>query len=94
MAKSTGIVLAAGGIAFGNDWVQTKKPNLRIPVATLGATLFLAGIERLNTRAGVGLATMMMILALVTPVKGKAPAQTVVALMQQPKKPVIPPHGG
>jgi len=42
MAKSTGIVLAAGGISFANEWWQTKTPNFRIPAATLGAALFLA----------------------------------------------------
>lgn len=85
MAKSTGIVLTAGGVAFANEWVQTSTPNIRIPIATLGAAFFLAGVERLNTTAGVGLAWMMMILAFVTPVKGKAPAQTLVGIMQETK---------
>lgn len=85
MAKSTGIVLTAGGVAFANEWWQTKTPNFRIPIATLGVAFLFTGIERLNSRAGVGLAWMMLILALTTPIKGKAPAQTVLAVMQEPK---------
>jgi hypothetical protein len=86
MAKSTGIVLTAGGVAFANEWLQTNTPNFRIPIATLGVAFLFAGIERINTKAGVGLAWMMLILALTTPINGKAPAQTVLVAMQQPKK--------
>lgn len=83
MAKSTGIILTAGVISFGNEWIQENKINYRIPVATLGAAFFLAGVERLNEKAGVGLAWMALILAFLTPIKGKAPAQTAVQLMKK-----------
>lgn len=86
MAKSTGIVLTAGGIAFANEWLNGGSVNLRIPVATLGVAVVFAGIEKLDETAAVGLSIMMLVLALVTPINGKAPAQTVVALMQTPNK--------
>lgn len=88
MAKSTGVVLTASGIAFANEWAQTNTPNIRIIIGGLGAAFFLAGVERLNERAGVGLAWMLMIAALTLPVNGKSPAQTVLAWQQQkPQQP-------
>lgn len=78
MSQSTGIVLTATGIAFANDWAQTGDVNLRIPVAGLGVALLFAGVERLDARAGVGLAYIMLITAVLTPINGKSPAQTVV----------------
>jgi hypothetical protein len=89
MAKSTGIVLAAGGISFANDWIEkvaqpkaneTPTPNLRIPVATLAVALVFAGIEQLNERAAVGLSWIMLITVLVTPIRGRAPVQNLALL--------------
>lgn len=76
MAKSTGIVLTATGIAFTNEWLQDGTPNIRIPVAGLLVALIFDGIERLNERAGVGLAYIMLITATLAPINGKSPAQT------------------
>lgn len=45
MAASTGILLTAGAITFGNEWVHGHL-NWRIPVATLGAAVIFAGMER------------------------------------------------
>lgn len=48
MAKSTGILLAAGGITFGNEWVHhPSAPNWRIPVATAALAIIFAGIEKI-----------------------------------------------
>lgn len=77
MAQSTGIVLTATAISFANDWYQSGQPNLRIPVAGLFVALAFGGVEQLDTRAGVGLAYLMLITALLTPINGKAPAETV-----------------
>lgn len=76
MAKSTGIVLTAGAISFGNDWWQSKQPNFRIPVATLAVALIFGGIERINEKAGIGLGVIMLVTVLVTPMHGKAPLQS------------------
>jgi hypothetical protein len=83
MAESTGIVVTAGVITFGNDWVQTGKPNWRIAMGTLGTALVFAGLEKLDEQAAVGLAVIVMITVLlggVTP-GVKSPAQEVLSLM-------------
>jgi hypothetical protein len=81
MAKSTGIVLTATAIGMGNEFVQGFGINFRMGIAGLGAALFLTGVEKINETAGVGLSVIMMITVLLTPFKGKAPAQEVVSLM-------------
>ncbi len=77
MAKSTGIVLAAGGISFANEWYNDNTPNFRIVVATLGVALLFDGIERINEGAAVGLASIMLITVLITPIHKKTPVDTV-----------------
>lgn len=77
MAKSTGIMLAATAISFGNEWLNTGEPNIRLAGAGLAATLFLDGVEMLNSRAAVGIASIALVTVLVTPFNGKSPAQTV-----------------
>jgi hypothetical protein len=81
MAMSTGIVLTATAIGMGNEFIQGSGINFRMGIAGLGAALLLTGIEKLNYTAGVGLSVMVLIAVLVTPFKGKAPAQEVLALI-------------
>lgn len=81
MAQSTGIMLVAGGISFGNEWLQTKTPNWRIPVATAASAAFLAGIEKLYPKAAIGLGTIALITVLITPLHGKSPMQTVIDVL-------------
>lgn len=85
MSQSTGIMLFAGTISFGNEWIQTGKPNWRIPVATLVAGVFLNGVERIQPKAGVGLAVIVLITVLATPFKGKSPLQEAVSVLPKPK---------
>lgn len=75
MAKSTGIILAATAISFGNEWLQGEI-NWRIPVAGLGTAVFFAGLEMLSPQAAVGLATIALITVLFTPFQGNSPVQT------------------
>jgi len=89
MAASTGIVLTAGVITFGNEWVQLGKPNWRIAMATLGTAVVFAGLEKLDEQAAVGLAAIVMITVLfggVTP-GVKSPAQEVLSLLGKGGKP-------
>lgn len=86
MAKSTGIVLTATGITVANEWIQTNQLNFRVVIAGLGVALLFDGIEKINERAGVGLSIIMLITVLVTPINGKAPAQTVLGFTQQKGK--------
>jgi len=81
MAKSTGIVLTATAIGMGNEFIQGFGVNFRMGIAGLGAALFLTGIEKINETAGVGLSIMVLIAVMLTPFKGKAPAQEVVSLI-------------
>lgn len=81
MAKSTGIVLTAVAIGMGNEFVQGQGINFRMGIAGLGAALLLSGVEKLNETAGVGLASIVLITVLLTPFKGKSPAQEVLTLM-------------
>ena len=88
MAASTGIILTAGAITFGNEWVQTGKPNFRVAVATLGSALVFAGLEKLDERAAVGLAAIVMVTVLIGGVTPgvKSPAQEVLSLIGSKKK--------
>lgn len=82
MGASTGIMLAATGISFANEWQNTGNVNFRIPVAGFGVALLLDGIEKFSPQAAVGLATIALITILVTPVGAskKSPAQTLAGL--------------
>lgn len=85
MAKSTGIILTATAIGMGNEFIQGQGLNFRMGIAGLGAALFLTGIEKINEQAAVGLSVIVMITVLLTPFKGKAPAQEVLTLINQGK---------
>jgi hypothetical protein len=85
MAKSTGIILTATAIGMGNEFIQGQGLNFRMGIAGLGAALFLSGIEKINEQAAVGLSVIVLITVMLTPFKGKAPAQEVVALINSGK---------
>lgn len=83
MARSTGIVLAAGAITAANELlfaplagVPGARPwhdlNWRIIPATAGLALALAGLEHLAPGFAVGLAWLTLASILIVPV-GKAP---------------------
>jgi hypothetical protein len=64
MAASTALLLTAGAITFGNEWVHNPKhPNWRIPVATLAISVVFAGIERIPGAApfAVGVAAIALV---------------------------------
>lgn len=87
MAKSANIMLAAGTITFGNAWLQQKRPNWRIAIATLGSTVLFAGLEALSEGAAVGIASIVLITVLLgQPIKGvKSPAEEVLDLLGKKK---------
>lgn len=62
MAQSTGIILTAGAITFGNEWVHGHV-NWRIPIATAGAAVIFAGMEQIPGAApfAVGIAVIALI---------------------------------
>lgn len=81
MARSTGIVLAAGGITAANELLFAplsghgtpwKDFNWRIIPATAGLALALAGVEKIAPAFAVGLAGLGLVTVLVVPF-GNAP---------------------
>jgi hypothetical protein len=86
MAESTGLILTAGVITFGNEWLQGGGPNWRVAIGTLGTAAVFAGLEKLDQRAAVGLAVIVVITVLiggVTP-KYKSPTQELLTVLGQP----------
>jgi hypothetical protein len=83
MAASTGIILTAGVITFGNEWLQKGTVNFRVAAATLGSALVFAGLEKLDQQAAVGLASIVMITVLIGGVSAgyKSPAAEVLSLI-------------
>lgn len=86
MAKSTGIILAAGVLTVGNEFVQ--KPAsvgtlFRPAAAFLGVALVFSGLEKLDEQAAVGLAAIVMITVLIGGVNSsyRSPAAEVLALI-------------
>lgn len=73
MARSTGIILAAGAITLANEAVFaplasggkiTSHFNWRIIPATAGAALALAGLEHLSEQFAVGVAWIALVTVL------------------------------
>jgi hypothetical protein len=85
MAKSTGIILTAGVITIGNEFVQ-KPGNIgtffRPAAAFLLTAAVFSGLEKLDEDAAVGLAVIVMITVLLGGVNSsyKSPAQEVLSL--------------
>lgn len=97
MAASTGILLTAGAITFGNEWVHGHV-NWRIPVATLGAAVIFAGMERVpgGQPFAVGVATIALIGVLVGGVTPgvPSPAAQLLAFVNGQQSPQKPATGG
>jgi hypothetical protein len=78
MAHSTGVILAVGGISFGNEWLLNKQPpNFKILLATGVAALMLGGLEHLSEPLATGIAWIALITVTLTDAgsKGNSPAQ-------------------
>ena len=86
MAQSTGIILTAGAITFGNEWVHSPAhPNWKIPIATLATAVIFSGIEKIPGAEpfAVGVAVIALIGTLLgsfTP-GVPSPAQQLLAFM-------------
>jgi len=88
MATSApGIVLTATTISFANEWYGDGTPNFRILMAGGLFSLFIAGVADLNEGAAKGLASIMLITVLLTPINGHSPVGTLASLpVSKPKK--------
>lgn len=76
---AAGIILIAGGITFTNEWYQTKQVNWRVPIATVLAAAVFDGLAKLDDKAAVGLAVIVLIGAFVNKINGKSIADVLVA---------------
>lgn len=75
MARSTGPMLAVGGITMFNEMVVHGEPiDWRIPVATGIAAGMLALVEQLSEGAAVGIAYTALITILLARVKPDIPS--------------------
>jgi hypothetical protein len=71
-ATGTVLTLAAGTMAFTNEWLQTKSINWRIPIATLIGAGLVDGFSHVSAPGATGLGLMILIGAAVTPINGKS----------------------
>ena len=87
MASAPGIALAATAVSFSNEWYDTHDPNFRILMAGGLFALFMAGLQDVAPQPAKGLATIMFITILFTPINGSSPIGTLAKLpIAQPKK--------
>lgn len=81
MAKTTGVILAIGGITVANRVVfNDEDMDWRILVGAGLASLTFAGLEKVNEQAAVGLAYVALVTILLTRVDPKVPSPTESAL--------------
>jgi hypothetical protein len=86
-SKSAGIILLAGVITIGNEFLQTPGATFstfaRPAMATVATAWVFAGLEKLDQDAAVGLAAIVMITVLIGGVSKakKSPAQEVLSLI-------------
>jgi hypothetical protein len=76
MARSTGPVLAIGGVAFANKalFAKDKSIDWRIPIATGIAAGMFALLEKANEGLAVGLAWVALVTVLLVRIDPKTPA--------------------
>jgi uncharacterized membrane protein YjjB (DUF3815 family) len=79
MAADTGmkLVLFAGTLTFGNEWLQSHEINWRIPVATVIAAAAVGAVGSISPNGGTSLGVMALIVAAATPLNGKSPIQQI-----------------
>lgn len=78
MAQSTGLIVTAGAITFTNEWLH-KQVNWKVPIATAGAALIFAGMEKIPGAQpfAVGIAVIALIGVLVGGVSPNVPSPAV-----------------
>lgn len=77
MAKTTGIILATGGITLVNKTVlQEKEMDWRIPIATGFAAMGFVLIEKVNPKFATGAAWIALVTVLFVRTDPKTPSPT------------------
>ncbi len=80
------LVLTAGAMTFGNEWLQTDKLNWRVPVAALLGAGILGAIGAVSTGAANGLGVMILIAAANTEFNGKSAVQEIASSLPRQKR--------
>ncbi len=80
---ATGIILVAGTITFGNEWYVTHQVNWKVPLATVLAAAIFDGLAKVDDKAAVGLAIMVLIGAVTTRFGGKSVVDTLSETFQK-----------
>lgn len=86
MSKTTGPVLAIGGITMANALVFHDKPfDWRVPIATGITAMGFAFLEKVSEPAAVGLVWVALVAVLLTRIDPKVPApvETLSAFMKK-----------
>jgi hypothetical protein len=79
------LVLTAGTLTFGNEWLQTNNLNWRVPVATLLGAGVMAAIGAVSTGAANSLGVMVLIAAASTEFNGKSAVQEISSSLPKQK---------
>ena len=87
MAAGTGmkLVLLAGTLSFGNEWLQTRQLNWRVPVATVLAAAAVSGLGNVSPNGATSVGVMALIVAAATPLNGKSPIQEIGGFINPPR---------
>lgn len=82
MARSTGPVLAVGGITFANGWLLNHQaPDFKVLLATAVAAGGLALFEHVSPELATGIAWIALVTVLFTRFKGKpSPAENLLKI--------------
>lgn len=81
------LVLTAGVLTFGNEWLQTGQLNWRVPIATLLGAGILGAIGAISAGAANGLGVMVLIAAANTQFNGKSAVQEFASSLPKQKGP-------
>jgi hypothetical protein len=86
MDTGVGLVLAAGAMTFGNEWLQTGGLNFRVPIATVLLAGLDGALSALSPTAGIAFGAIIFIGALTVPLNGKSPISELNAQLKTPAK--------
>jgi hypothetical protein len=74
MARTTGPILAIGGISFANKLIAKGDVDIRIPVGTGIAAIIFSLAERVSEPIAVGVAYIALVTVCLTRVDPKVPS--------------------
>jgi hypothetical protein len=82
-ATATGIILVAGTMTFANEWYNTGKADFKVAVATMFAAAIFDGLQKVDSKAAIGLSVIVLITAFTTKFGGQSVASTIAHIFSQ-----------